>query len=58
MEKKELKFRYGKYFIHYIDRKKLTIRKGNHSISCYDIAQYYDNKPLALAYVKSIKKTP
>ncbi|WP_246282001.1 DNA polymerase [Nitrosopumilus ureiphilus] len=47
--KKELRFQYKKYKIHYIDRKKLTISKGNHSISCYDIAQYYDNKSLDVA---------
>lgn len=44
--KKELQFEYDKYRIHYIDRKKLTISKGHHSISCYDIAQYYDKKSL------------
>jgi hypothetical protein len=47
--KKELRFQYKKYKIHYIDRKKLTISKGKHSVSCYDIAQYYDNKPLDVA---------
>ena len=47
--KKELKFQYKNYKIHYIDRKKLTISKGKHSVSCYDIAQYYDNKPLDVA---------
>ena len=54
--KKELKFQFHKYTIHYIDRKKLTIRNGKHSVSCYDIAQYYDNKPLVTAYLESIKK--
>lgn len=44
--KKELRFQYKKYKIHYIDRRKLTISKGNHSVSCYDIAQYYDGKSL------------
>jgi len=47
--KKELRFEYKKYKIHYIDRKKLTISKGNHSVCCYDIAQYYDKKPLDVA---------
>jgi len=47
--KKELRFQYKKYKIHYIDRKKLTISKGNHSVCCYDIAQYYDKKPLDVA---------
>ena len=47
--RKELRFQYKNYKIHYIDRKKLTISKGKHSVSCYDIAQYYDNKPLDVA---------
>lgn len=54
--KKELRFQYKGYKIHYIDRKKLTIAKGHHSVSCYDVAQYYDSKPLAVAYSESIKK--
>jgi len=51
--RKELRFQYKKYKIHYIDKRKLTISKGKHSVSCYDIAQYYDKKPLDVA-VKSI----
>jgi len=47
--KKELRFQYKKYKIHYIDKRKLTISKGKHSISCYDIAQYYDKQPLDVA---------
>jgi len=47
--KKELRFEYKKYKIHYIDRKKLTISKGKHSVSCYDIAQYYDKQSLDVA---------
>ena len=47
--RKELRFQYKKYKIHYIDRKKLTISKGKHSVSCYDIAQYYDKQPLNVA---------
>jgi len=54
--KKELKFRYGKFVIHYIDKKKLTIRQGKHSISLYDIMQYYDEKKLVNAYSKNIQK--
>jgi hypothetical protein len=54
--KKELKFEYNGYTIHYIDRKKLSIRKGNHCVLCYDIAQYYENKPLTDAYCENIKK--
>ena len=54
--KKELSFTIGDYVIHYIDKKKLTIRKGKHSINCYDIMQYYDRKSLVHAYEESIKK--
>jgi len=54
--KKELKFKVGKYSIHYIDKKKLSISKGHHFVNCYDIAQYYDNKGLVEDYSESIKK--
>lgn len=54
--KKELCFTVGKYTIHYIDKKKLTIRKGKHSVNCYDVRQYYDGKSLLQAYQESIKK--
>lgn len=55
--KKELKFEYEGYKVHYIDRKKLTISKGHHSVNCYDIAQYYENKPLLDAYSENVKKS-
>ncbi len=48
--KRELRFAYKGYHIHYIDRRQLTIRKDNHSVSCYDIMQYYDNSGLVAAY--------
>lgn len=54
--KKELKFRYNKFVIHYIDKKKLTIRRDKHSVSLYDIMQYYDEKKLVNAYTKNINK--
>lgn len=54
--KKELRFSHLGYKIHYIDRKKLTISKGHHSVNCYDIAQYYENRPLPQAYSENIKK--
>ena len=54
--KKVLEFEYKGCKIHYIDRKKLTISKGHHTISCYDIAQYYEGKPLTGAYADSISK--
>ncbi|MDE1727480.1 MAG: DNA polymerase, partial [Thaumarchaeota archaeon] len=47
---------YHGYKIHYIDRKKLTISKGHHSVNCYDIAQYYEGKPLLDAYSENIRK--
>lgn len=55
--KKELKFEYNGYEVHYIDRKRLTIRRGNHSVACYDIMQYYDNMKLEDAYSKYIGKS-
>ncbi|MDE2588533.1 MAG: DNA polymerase, partial [Patescibacteria group bacterium] len=54
--KKVLEFEYKGFKIHYISRKKLTISKGHHTVSCYDIAQYYEGKTLADAYKDSIKK--
>ncbi|OLB91891.1 MAG: hypothetical protein AUH25_01670 [Thaumarchaeota archaeon 13_1_40CM_38_12] len=54
--KRELKFEYNGFKIHYIDRKKLTISKGHHSVNCYDIAQYYESKSLVEAYSVSIAK--
>lgn len=55
--KKELRFSHLGYKIHYIDRKKLTISKGHHSVNCYDIAQYYENKSLPQAYSENIAKS-
>src|SRR5438128_6804640 len=45
-KKKKMKFKYHGYEISYIPKKQLTIRKGKHSVSCYDIAQYYDRETL------------
>jgi len=53
---RQLTFEYKGYSIRYIDRKQLTIRRGKHSVSCYDIAQYYDNRPLDKAYLEYIKR--
>lgn len=53
---RKLKFNYNGYVIHYIPKKQLTIRKGKHSVNCYDIAQYFDRKPLAEAYSEIIGK--
>lgn len=48
--KRRLQFRYRGYIVNYISNKQLTFRKGKHSVSLYDIAQYYDKKPLIKAY--------
>lgn len=55
-EKPILRFPYDKYVITYIPKKQLKIQKGNHTISLYDIAQYYENKPLSKSYSEHIKK--
>lgn len=51
-----LHFTYNKYHIHYIPKRLLSIKKGKHVVLCFDIAQYFDSKPLADAYEKHIKK--
>jgi len=43
------------YSIHYIEEKKLSIRKGKHSVTFFDIAQFY-SKSLLEAYKTNIKK--
>ncbi len=55
-KKKQLDFEYKNYSITYIPKKQLKIQKGNHTVSLYDIAQYYDNVPLNKAYSDHIKK--
>ncbi len=55
-KKKRLRFQYCRYTITYIPKKQLKIQKGNHSVSLYDIAQYYDNVPLVKSYSEHIKK--
>jgi hypothetical protein len=52
--KRQLRFEYRRIKVHYIPKKKLVISKGNHSVRCYDIAQYYDNKPLIIAHQQNI----
>jgi hypothetical protein len=52
----ELKFEYNGYTVHYIEKKQLSLRKGRHTVTCYDIAQYYDNEKLDSAYEKNIGK--
>lgn len=55
---RRLQFRYLGYVVHYIPSKQLTIRKGKHSVSLYDIAQYYDRKSLIKAYSENFKEKP
>ena len=44
------------YSIQYIEKKKLTIRKGHHSVNFYDIQQFYFQKTLSDAYQSNIGK--
>ncbi len=53
---RKLKFRYSGYEINYIPNKQLTLRKGKHSVSLYDMAQYYDKKPLAKAFSENFNE--
>lgn len=46
------------YSVHYIEKKKLSIRKGKHSVTFFDISQFYSQKKLAEAYQKNIGKLP
>lgn len=55
-KKPRLRFEYNRYTITYIPKKQFKIQKGNHTVSLYDIAQYYDNVPLNKAYSEHIKK--
>lgn len=53
----DLKFRFDDYKISYIPDKILRITKGHHSVSFYDIAQYYHTS-LENAYESNIEKLP
>jgi len=44
------------YSIHYIEEKKLSIRKGKHSVNFFDISQFYSESSLKQAYKNNIKK--
>jgi len=46
------------YSIHYIEEKKLSIRKGKHSVTFFDVSQFYFQKKLAEAYQKNIGELP
>ena len=47
---------YG-FSIHYLEKKKLVVRKGHHSVNFFDIAQFYFEKGLANAYEKKHQQT-
>ena len=44
------------YSIHYIEKRKLSIKKGKHSVNYFDIAQFYSQSGLLPAYQNNIKK--
>lgn len=52
-----LVFQFQGYVLEYIPSKKLTIRKGHHSVSFFDIAQFY-HQSLVDAYQNNISKLP
>jgi len=54
---RKLKFLFEKYSIEYYPEKVLKIKKGHHSVSFYDIAQFY-HASLAGAYQKNIGALP
>jgi len=44
------------YSIHYIEEKKLSIKKGKHSVNYFDIAQFFPQSELKEGYKSNIKK--
>src|SRR3989338_10723432 len=53
-----LSFDYNQFKFTYIPNKCLRITKGHHSVSFYDIAQYYNSVKLVDAYQENIGKLP
>jgi hypothetical protein len=53
---RQLVFEFEKYKLTCIPGKCLRITKGHHSVSYYDIAQFYDRKSLDVAYQENITK--
>jgi len=53
---RQLVFEFGKYKLTYIPGKCLRITKGHHSVSFFDIAQFYDHKKIQIAYQENIGK--
>ncbi len=54
---RKLKFSFEDYSIEYYPNKALKIKKGHHSVSFYDIAQFYGSS-LSSAYQKNIGEVP
>ena len=52
----DLKFDYAGYTIHYIEKKQFSIKRGQHTVACYDTMQFYDNVRLTKAYQENIGK--
>jgi len=52
---RKLSFEYDGYSIEYFPNKSLRIKKGHHTVSFYDIAQFFGSS-LAMAYQKNIGK--
>jgi len=57
-QKRAFRFKYKKFNFYFIPKKTLRISKGHHSWVFYDIAQFYDFKPLQKAYKENIGKLP
>ena len=54
----KLSFQFADYRIRYIPDKSLRIKKGHHSVTFYDIAQYFSRSGLAKAYQDNIGQLP
>jgi len=55
-KKRAFRFKYKDYNFYFIPKKTLRISKGHHSWVFYDIIQFYDFKPLDVAYSENIRK--
>lgn len=51
-----LKFQSAGYSVHYIEKKQLSIKKGEHTVACYDTLQFYDGASLVKAYIDNVGK--
>lgn len=57
LSNRKLSFEWNDYNIEYFPNKSLRINKGHHSVSFFDIAQFYGSS-LAVAYQKNIGELP